>query len=187
MKIIFSLLSIAILSSIFLLSCNKEEASSRTYLEEGSISFSASGQYKGYPFNIEDSYSLFNDYGESMIYTYTTGDKIIEFRRYSPDFMDYMTIQLMIDSSDTYYSNWNEGVFFHITVLNSDHTYFTLHEVSPIAGCYNPPCPEITPPSEFSNIVYDPDSKRVSGDFSYTLDSLTIDGHFSVQLYEKVI
>jgi hypothetical protein len=165
----------------------------RVYLNDGYIRFTVLGQFEEYTIQETDSYSLFSNYEQSEIVEYTNGNKTFTIERYSDDFISSVTIRFILDSlNNLQEESFLNGVYFLLTVENSDHSILTVESPPLYDHCDYPPC--IYDPSlyEFNNLQYDTDSKRIQGNFAFALENyqenennfISISGSFDVHVHK---
>jgi hypothetical protein len=163
--------------------CEKSDTENAS--DNGHIDFTLVGKLEGEKINYSTRFSTVRDSFYS--YVVQSESKYIEFARYSPDFESYIEMCVTMDSLNHF--NNKEILFnalnYSIDIEMSQKTYHIKLESYIIISLDT----TYTTPFNYSNIELDNDNNRITGNFSYSTDSLknsstyyTIFGQFDINL-----
>ena len=179
---------ITLLAIVLLVSCEKDKK--LVLPQEGYIKVNISGKKSGNNLDYSDSYSTFNSYGQSSLLNEYNGYKSIYIERFSDDLMNSFSLQIILDSLNNISELHPGRLYFSIEIKTTDNTIIAIDNSDTYARAFQLSFDDIKEENKISNIKFDSEKKRISGDFTYSyqkevdVDDISIEGSFNVQLYE---
>lgn len=168
--------------------CDKSEIENIS--DNDYINFTLVGKLDGEEINYSSQYKTVRDSFYSYTAQFISKSEYIEFVRYSSDFESYIEMCLTLDTLSKFDDhNYLYNALNYRMIIGTPQKEHHLELESTIIFDFDT---VYTTPFIYSNIVFDNDNNSISGNFSYSIDSLinstnyyTINGYFDIILNQK--